>query len=274
MNRTAIALSAVGLMMLLAGAVGTVSAATPGFAVYKVQFSSQSISYSLTVNETVATTSSPSYDNLILSVVTGTWNSSYSRSVNSSAEVSPFLPSITNQTFSYASGSGNLSVSISKNGTTPLQFQGTGYTLTSYSLSARTLSNDSRTAVQGAVTAFPSGLVDSVKLDVSYPSLQLPGIQGMLAGLNSSSTSLPISAGGWGTLAPSQGAQRTASVSITLLSTSLPLNAASSSVTTQAASIGIGAGAAVSALAIGLGVRYHGKHKEVVPEKKPEHWVD
>jgi hypothetical protein len=268
------ALSAVALMMLLAGAVGTVSAGTPGFAVYKVQLSSQGLSYSLTVNETVATTSSPSYDNLILSVITGTWNSSYSRSINSSAEVSPFLPSIANQTFSYASGSGNVSVSVSKNGTLPLQVQGTGYTLTSYSLGASASSNDSKTTVQGAVTAFSSGLVDSVKLDVSYPSAQFPGILGMWAGLNSSSTSALGGLGGLGAYAPSQVSQGTASISITLLSTSLPLNAASPSATTQAASIGIGAGAAISALAIGLGVRYHGKHKEAVAEKKPEHWVD
>jgi hypothetical protein len=206
--------------------------------------------------------------------VTGTWNSSYSRSINSSAEVSPFLPSITNQTFNYASGSGNLSVSIFKNGSLPLQFQGTGYTLTSYSLSASTSSNDSRTAVQGAVTAFPSGLVDSVRLDVSYPSVQIPGIQGMWPGLNSSSTSPLGGLAGWGAFAPSQGSQGTVSISITLLSTSLPLNGASSSAATQAASIGIGAGAAVSALAIGLGVRYRGKHRQAVPENKPEHWVD
>ncbi|MDA4132197.1 MAG: hypothetical protein OK454_03610, partial [Thaumarchaeota archaeon] len=153
------------------------SAATPGFAAYKVQFASHGTSYSLVVNETVAATSNSSYDNLILSLTTGTWNSSYSRSINSSSDVSPFLPSITNQSFSYASVSGNFTAGITKNGTLPLQFQGKSYTLTTYSLTAKAVYNGSTTALQGEVATFPSGLVYSVSINVNYPSFPGLGLQ-------------------------------------------------------------------------------------------------
>jgi len=247
MNRTAVAISAFAFLMLLGGAMGTVSAATPGYVVYKVQFSSLGMSYSATVNETVATTSNASYDNLILSVMTGAWNSSYSRSINSSSEVSPFLPSITNQTFSFESGSTSLSASVSQSGTTQVQFQAKSYTLTSYSVSSSVSYNGSKYTAKGTLATFPSGLIDSVNV----------------------TTSTPYSVGSTG-----QPQVAVINVTVTLLSTSLPLNAPAASTATQAASIGIGAGAIVSALAIGLGVRYRGKHKNPVPEQKPEHWVD
>ena len=267
MNRTAIALSSVALLMLLVGGVGSAGAATPGFAVYKVQLNSQGVTHSLTVNETVATTSSPSYDNLILSVVTASWNSSYSRSINSSLDVSPFVPSITNQTFTYGSATASLSVTISKNGTIPLQVQGASYSLTSYSLSTKAVYNGSTTTEQGALSTFPSGLVYSAALTVTHPSFPGAGLQGFSGGLNYSS--IAINAFGSSTPGPV-----TASIGVTLLSTSLPLKANSASAAAQVVSIGIGAGAVVSALAIGLGVRYRGKNKAPLPEEKPEHWVD
>ena len=98
-------LPALALAVLLLGAAGTASAATPGYAVYSVQLSSMGTSHAITVNESVSATSNAGYDKLILSVVSGNSTFSYSRSINSSLEVSPFLPSVTNQSFSYASGS-------------------------------------------------------------------------------------------------------------------------------------------------------------------------
>jgi hypothetical protein len=265
MNRTAVAFSSVALLMLLIGCLGTAGAATPGFAVYKVQLNSQGVTSSLTVNETVTTTSSPSYDNLILSVVTASWNSSYSRSINSSSDVSPFVPSITNQTFTYGSTAGSLSATVVKNGTIPLQFQGASYSLTSYSLTAKAVYNGSTSTDQGSLATFPSGLVYSAALKVTYPSFSGAGLQGLWGDLNSSALAINGSA--------FSGAV-TASIGVTLLSTSLPLKASSASAAAQVVSIGIGAGAVVSALAIGLGVRYRGKNKASLPEEKPEHWVD
>ncbi len=124
MKRTEAFLPAFALVALLAGAVGTASAATPGYAVYNVEYSFLGTSHSITVNESVSATSNTKYDKLIINVDTGNSTFSYSRSINSSLEISPFLPSITNQSFNYASGSSTASLSVKQNGSAPLQFHG------------------------------------------------------------------------------------------------------------------------------------------------------
>jgi hypothetical protein len=256
MNRTGIVLSAAVILLFLTGAAGAASAATPGSVTYSVSISSGGSSFAMTVNETVATTSNPAHDNLILKVAEGGSTLNYSRSVNSSDVISPFLPAITNQSFSSTTGSRSITASITKNGSETIQFQGASYTLTSYSISGVVTLNASTVDVQGALTTFPSGLIDSASLHLSF------------TGLNASSV-LPS-----GIFAPSSTIPTSGTIRVSLLSTNLPLDSGTSSPAAQAASIGIGAGAAVSALAIGLGVRRHNKHSDAAPETKPEHWVD
>ena len=268
MSRLSVALSVFAALVLLVGTAGAAGAATPGFAVYRVVTTVQGQSNSFTVNETVAATSSPSYDNLILNFAWAGQTLNYSKSVNASDDLSPFIPSISNQTFSSTSASGTVTVNVLRNGTIPVQFQGASQSLTSYSLTGSLTSNGTDVTIQGALTTFQSGLVNSAGLTIDYPTIPAPALQGMLAGANSSSNP---SGTGLASLPTTQG---TVNVSITLLSTSLPLNAASPSSTARAVSVGIGAGAAVSALAIGLGVRRHNKQASPAPEDKPEHWVD
>jgi hypothetical protein len=224
-------------------------------------------SHAITVNESVSATSNAGYDKLILSVVSGNSTFSYSRSINSSLEVSPFLPSVTNQSFSYASGSTNVSLSILKNGSAPFKFNDGSYDLTSYALATRTSYNGTTETIDGAISAFPSGLVYSVKLTDNLPNLQglagLGALSGTIPGLNSTGGIESLGAGVAGPV----------TLSLTLLSTSLPLSGPSSSTTEQAASIGIGAGAVVSVLALGLGVRYRHRHESTV-QPKPEYSVD
>lgn len=268
MSRLSAALSVFAVLVLLVGTSGVVSAATPGFAMYNVVTTSQGQSHSFTVNETVAATSSPSFDKLILDFAWSGSTLNYSRTVNASDDLSPFIPSITNQTFSSSSASGTVAVSVVKNGTVTLQFQGGSHSLTSYSLSGSDSSNGTVVSFQGALTTFQSGLVNSASLTVNYPTVSTSSLQGMLAGLNSSSN--PFGTG----VASLPTVQGTVNVRVTLLSTSLPLSASAPSSTARVVSVGIGAGAVVSALAIGLGVRRHNKHAAPAPENKPEHWVD
>ncbi|MDG6925618.1 MAG: hypothetical protein JRN09_03600 [Nitrososphaerota archaeon] len=266
MNRLRVVLAAVALTVFLAGAVGTASAATPGSATYRIQTSGQGSAFSMTVNETIASTSNPSYQDLIVKVAAGGSTFNFSRSVNSSDAISPFLPAVSNQTFGYSSAKGSLTVSLVKNGTESLQFQGAARTLTSYSLSGAASANGSSVTFEGALAAFQSGLVYSAALHLSFTIQPASISQGALAGLNASA--LP---GTSSTQGPVTGSE---TVQVTLLSTNLPLDAGSSSPAAQAASVGVGAGAVVTALAVGLGVRRHNKHSETVPEAKPEHWVD
>jgi hypothetical protein len=273
MKRTEAFLPAFALVALLIGSVGTASAATPGYAAYSVQYSFMGVSHSITVNESVSATSNAKYDNLALTVDTGNSTFSYSRSINSSLQISPFLPAITNQSFSYASGSSTVSLSVKQNGSAPLQFHGKTYSLTSYAVAAAYKANGTTGSLSAAILAFPSGLVYSVKVSAPIPSL--PVLQGLgaagiaIPGLGGNESSLSTLIPQLPTLAPTG----TVTLAFTLLSTSLPLAAATASPVEQAASIGIGAGAVVSVLALALGVRYRHRH-QAEAQTKPEYSVD
>jgi hypothetical protein len=276
MKRTEAVFLVIALVALSFGAVGTANAATPGYVVYSVQLSSTGVSHAITFNESVSATSNVNYDQLILSIVSGNSTFSYSRSINSSLDVSPLLPSISNQSFSYASGSSSVSLSVLKNGSTPIQFQSKSYDLTSYALAAKVNSSGTIDTASGALLTFPSGLVYSVKISAPVPNLmgaQGLGAQGLVIPNLNLTSGIGSLAGGslfQGLTAAPSG---TVTLALTLLSTSLPLSGPTSSTNEQAASIGIGAGAVVSALALALGVRYKHKH-QVEPQAKPEYSVD
>jgi hypothetical protein len=265
MKKTEAVIPVLALLALLIGAVGTVSAATPGFAAYSIQVSSMGVSHEIVVNASVSATSNAGYDKLVLGIVSGSTDLNYSRSINSSDDISPFLPAVTNQSFTYHSNGASLTLNIMKNGSVPLQFQGGNYKLASYALSATVQRNGTSKTISGTLLAFPSGLIYSVSFSVPLSEmLGLPtqgiAIPGYGAGSNPFESLAGLPTG-------------TATLSLTLLSTSLPLAGPSSSTTEQAASIGIGAGAAVSVLALALGVQYKKKHE---PEEltKPEYAVD
>jgi len=281
MNRAETVLPTLALAALLLGAVGTAAAATPGYAAYSVQVSYGGTTHSLVVNESVAATASASQDRLAVGIVYEGSDLNYSRSINSSADVSPFLPAISDQSLSYASGSTTATVSVTKNGSDPVQFHGSSYTLTSYSLAADLTANGTSQTIAGAVAAFPSGLVYSVKL-----AAQVPGLGG-LAGLGEQNFTIPGLAGLPGESLQIPGLNSTmglgsllglsteseVTLTVTLLSTSLPLTGPGSSAAAQAASVGIGAGAVVSVLALGLGVR-HRRRSTAAQGPKPDYAVD
>jgi hypothetical protein len=244
------------IAMLAIGAAG----ATQGTSTYSVQFSAQGVSNSYKVTETVTPTSNLASDTLYLAVASGSSNFTYSRSVNSSLALQPFLPSITNQSFTYAANGTSVTLQITQNGTVPITFNGGSYKLTSYKFSAEfsaqvpamdnlstfqlpamynlstiggaTTGGAMVATISGAISAFPSGLVYSLRGSVNG----------------------------------------TSTFAVTLLSTNLPLNADTVSAGTQVASAGIGAGAVITALALALGVR--SKQNKKLAQSKPEHWVD
>jgi len=273
MRRVSALLSSIAAIAVIAVLAVAAAGTTQGTAVYRVQEpglsafvtttgtlpSTSSISY--TVTERVSPGPNSSFNNLFLAIASNGGNFSYSRLVNSSVPLEPFLPAITNQNFTYGGNGTSVSASIARNGTVPVTFQGQGYTLTSYAFSleitasmpnlsglnltsspltindipdaASALTSNTTTTLVGSIYAFPSGLVYSVKADV----------------------------------------QGQPSFSVTLLSTTLPLKDPAPSSTMEVVSIGVGAGAIVSALALGVGVR-HRKHSEETAEVKPDHWVD
>jgi hypothetical protein len=269
-NRVRTTVPALALAALLFGAIGTVSAAAPGYAAYSVQVSCSGTSHSFTVNESVSATSNANYDRLTLAVVSGNSTFSYSTSINSSLDVSPFIPFISNQSFSYTYNSTTVALSIINNGTTPVKFHGATYSLTSYAAKVTISSYGTNETINAELWTFPSGLIYSVK--ASIPTSGLGGLGNL---------TMPSWGVGLGSLGPGSSpfdpfattASGTATLSVTLLSTSLPLSGSAPSMTEQAASIGIGAGAVAVVLALGLNVRKrHERKSDAAP--KPEYAVD
>lgn len=272
MTRAKLFVPALAIALLLVGAAGPASAATPGYVVYRVQFSYPGVSHAFTVNESVSASHSAGYDKLTLGVSWDNSSFTYSTLVNSSLDISPFIPSISNQSFEYTSNGTSIALSLVKNGSLPVQFHGSSYTLTSYAARVTVAYNGTTETISGALTTFPSGLVYSASASGAIPNL--PDL-GNLTTLGQSSTSglvLP----GFGSLpfstsaVPSSG---TATLKVTLLSTSLPLSGPAPSMTEQVASFGIGAGAVASVLALGLGVRSRRSHHSG-DSPKPEYAVD
>ena len=227
MRKRQFILSTFAAVTLVVGLVGAVSGATPGFAAYTVQFSTHGVSRSFTVNESVTQTSKPALDKLFLSVTSPSANFTYSKFVNSSLMIQPFLPAVTNQTFSFGSNKTSVSIKLTQNGTAPLGFQGSTYTLTSYTFSARYSARNYTGSASGTLLTFPSGLIYSVREDFNGTSNLL----------------------------------------ITLTATSLPLTVGAASPAVQVSSIGVGAGVAISALALGMGVQIRRRKNRIVEKK-------
>jgi len=182
--------------------------------------------------------------------------------INSSDEVSPFLPSITNQSINYSYGANNVSLGLVRSGDVQVMFHGSEHALTRYIVSAVVAVNGSSYYGGGTISAFQSGLIYAVVLNTTIPASVLSaGVTG---------TALPSAFGGFAGLTQAI----PIGLSVTLLSTSLPLSAPSASTSNQAVSAGIGIGVAASAVGLGLGVRRRNKHEETSEGAKPEHWVD
>lgn len=223
--RVALALT---IALLLTFSLVAVAFASPtGYADYSASLSSHGMTRGLTVNESLSPTSNSGLDTLVLQLLWQGASLNYSRSVNSSLDPFPFVPSVANQSLALSNGTSHLSVHLFQNGTSPVTFQGSKYTLTSLSLSAQFATQGFHGSLSGVLLAFPSGLVYSLKAEFNG----------------------------------------TSSIDATLLSTSLPLASGGSSSALQMASVGLGAGAAVSILAVSLGIRSKRRHAQPAGNK-------
>jgi len=164
-----LALAAISLLALvpIAQATSTTSSTSSsgqstGYVAYSIQAS---------VNESVTPTSSP--DKSVVQVtIDGTLsNLTYSRVVNSSLTLLPYLPSISNENYTYSGKSYSATVKISQQGTSQVSFQGKSYTLSDYSFSAVITSTNGTQTITGSVSAFPSDLVYSVSAQTSNASV-------------------------------------------------------------------------------------------------------
>ncbi len=164
--KVALVLAALSLLALvpLVQATTTSSSSAPstGSVTYSVQATLNGTSKAATVTETV-TSGATAGDSIVMLAVSGTQsNFTYSHVVNSSLTLLPYLPAITNESYSYAGKNYSVVASISQHGTSQATFQGKSYTLTDYSFSATITTTNGTQNIAGTVSAFPSDLVYSV----------------------------------------------------------------------------------------------------------------
>lgn len=137
------------------------SGTSSGYVAYNVQLTLNGTTRTASVNETVTPSSSPG-ESIIMLAVEGTQsNFTYSHVANSSLTLLPYLPAITNQSYSYSNSSYTVSASITQQGTSQVTFQGKAYTLTDYAFTAEVGSANGSRTITGTVSAFPSDLVYS-----------------------------------------------------------------------------------------------------------------
>ncbi len=157
----------------LVQAASTASSSSPssGYASYGVQVTQNGTTRSMSVNESIAPSSSPGMSILLLTVEAASSNFTYSHTVNSSSTLLPYLPAISNQNFTYSGKSYSVAAKISQQGTSQVTFQGESYSVTNYAFSADITSANGSTSISGSVSAFPSDLVYSVSAQATNASV-------------------------------------------------------------------------------------------------------
>lgn len=165
MNRqTGATAVAFAIVLLFTGSVVLAAQPTTGFAEYKVTAATPMGGHSILVNETVRGSDRAGFSDLILQLTGTTQNLTYSRLVNSSTVLLPFLPTIPSQSFDYANGTFSVHANLTQAGTKSLAFQGSNYTMTVYGISLSGSYGNRSFAAAGTIEAFPSSLVYSVEL--------------------------------------------------------------------------------------------------------------
>jgi hypothetical protein len=232
MNYGPLVFLGVALVLGLAPVAQTGSAASSGYVAYSIHASFNGSQQSFSVNETVSPSSSQGRSILSLAVASASTNFTYSHLINSSLTVFPYLPVVTNQSFTYRNDSYSISARITQTGSSQVNFRGETYSLSDYAFYANFTGGESSRNASGDLSVLPSGLVYSISL---------------------------LSGG--------------TTVTVMLVSTSLPLQASSAAPNLQVASVGVGASVAAAAVALSVGVRARRK-KRPEASPKPDHWAD
>ena len=124
------------------------------------------------VNESVNPTDQPDFIDIALSLSSATTNFTYSRVVNSSSlpMIFPYLPGLTNQSFSYAMQGISISASLINTGQTPVNFNDITYQATKYLVSFSATNSSKVISAEGKIVSMPSGLIYQIQLSFNQQS--------------------------------------------------------------------------------------------------------
>jgi len=161
---TGATLVALAIALLFTGSAVLATQPTAGSAAYKITVSSPMGSRSVLVNETVRGTDRAGFSDLILQLTGTTQNLTYSRLVNSSKALLPFMPTVPSQSFEYGNKTFSVHANLTQGASTSVSFQGSTYTMTVYDISLSGSYGSRSFAAVGTIECFPSSLVYSVAL--------------------------------------------------------------------------------------------------------------
>jgi hypothetical protein len=152
----------IAVLLLLATPIAVASQPSQGFAAYKVTVTLPSGQHSVLVNESLRPSDKAGFSTLMLQLTGGEQNLTYSRLVNASTNLLPYLPSLPAQSFDYSNRTRySIHVNFSSSGTTSVTFHGSQYTLNAYSITVRASYGNMSVSAHGTVETFPSTLVYS-----------------------------------------------------------------------------------------------------------------
>jgi hypothetical protein len=164
-KRGYISIASLAMVALLIASSAAASQPVRGFVTYQVSLTSPKGQHSIVVNETVGPTSKAGYSDLILQLIGKQQNLSYSRFVNASDNLFPFLPSFATRSFDYANGTRySIHVNLTAAGATVVTFKGAQYTLNILAISISGSYGLRTFRANGTVDTFPSSLVYSASL--------------------------------------------------------------------------------------------------------------
>ncbi len=164
-------ISLLAVVPLAQAATTTSSAPSSGYVAYSIHAVQNGTARDVSVNESVTPSTTAGKSILLLAVKAASTNFTYSHTVNSSSTLFPYLPGISNESYSYSGKSYTVTAKITQQGSSQVTFQGKAYTVTNYAFSATIVSKNGTQTITGTVSAFPSDLVYSVSAQTSKASL-------------------------------------------------------------------------------------------------------
>jgi len=188
--------SVAGFALLLIFVTASAAAAQPvsGFVTYSVTVTSPEGEHSVLVNETVQQSKSSGFSDLTLQIIGGQQNLTYSRLVNASENLFPFLPALGTQSFDYSNGTAyKVHINFTTSGTAQVTFKGANYSLNVLRVSIDASYGARSFRTNGTVETFPSALVYSAGLGNATARLQAV-LQATDLPLGTSSPSMPTAA--------------------------------------------------------------------------------
>jgi hypothetical protein len=192
--KSGLLVAGLALVALLVGSTAAASQPTKGFVTYQVSLTSPKGQHSVLVNETVGPSAKVGFSELVLQLFGGQQNLTYSRFVNSSEALFPYLPSVAPQSFGYSNGTKySVHVNVTVAGTKMVTFRGGQYALNVLAISFSATYGTRSVKANGTVETFPSALVYSAVVGNSTARLQAV-LQATDLSLNSSAPQMATAA--------------------------------------------------------------------------------